>query len=573
MLVTNREIAAIFDKVADLLEIKGDNPFKIRAYRNAVRTIENLSDDLSKMVKEGVDLSKIPTIGEKIAQKIEEIVKTGRLSKLEKLQNEFPPHLLDILSVEGIGPKRAKVLYDSLDIDSLEDLKDAASAHKIRELEGFDEKLEKMILKGTLLSKKEGKRFLYADIEPHAKALLRYLEDSKDILKVKIAGSFRRRKETVGDLDIVVTSKDPKLAIEYFVKYEGIKEVISKGETRSTVILNTNLQVDLRSVSSGSYGAALHYFTGSKSHNIAIRKMAQQMGLKVNEYGIFKDQQKIAGESEKQMYKCVGLSYIEPELRENRGELELAHKQKLPDLITLENIKGDLHMHSRYSDGEDTILDMAKAAKELGLKYIAITDHSKHLAIVHGVDEKRLRKELEEIDRINEELDDIVILKSIEVDILEDGTLALKDHILKELDLVVGAVHDHFNLSKNKQTKRVLKAMDNRYFNILAHPTGRLINQRRAYDMDMEVLFDEVKKRGCFLEINAQPKRLDLNDIYTKAAKEAGVRFALSTDAHNVASLKYMKYAVFQARRGWLEKKDVINTLSLEEFKRVLHRV
>ena len=573
MLITNKEIAAIFDKVADLLEIKGDNPFKIRAYRNAVRTIENLSDDLSKMVEEGVDLSKIPTIGEKIAQKIEEIVKTGKLSKLEKLQNEFPPHLLDILCVEGIGPKRTKVLYESLDIDSLEDLKDAALAHKIRELEGFDEKLEKLILKGTLLAKKEGKRFLYADIEPYAEALVKYLKNSKDILKVKIAGSFRRRKETVGDLDIIVTSYDTKKAIEYFVKYEGIKEVISQGKTRSTVILNTDLQVDLRSVSSESYGAALHYFTGSKSHNISIRKMAQQMGLKVNEYGVFRDDVKIAGESEEQMYRSVGLSYIEPELRENRGELELAKEQKLPKLITLDDIKGDLHMHSLYSDGQDSILDMAKAAKELGLEYIAITDHSKHLAIVRGVDEKRLRKELEEIDRINEELDGIVILKSIEVDILEDGTLDLKDHILKELDLVIGAVHNHFNLSKNKQTKRVLKAMDNRYFNILAHPTGRLINQRKAYEMDMGILFDEVKNRGCFLEINAQPKRLDLNDIYTKAAKEAGVRFALSTDAHNTASLQYMKYAVFQARRGWLEKKDVINTLSLEELKKVLRRV
>ncbi len=572
MIVSNREIAAIFDELADLLEIKGDNPFKIRAYRNAVRTIESMGANLSKMVEDEVDLSQIPTIGMKIAQKIKEIVKTGKLSKLEATQKKFPHHLLDLLSVEGIGPKRTKVLYDSLHINSLEDLKEAAKTHKIRTLDGFDEKLEKMILKGTLLAKKEGKRFMYAVVEPHAKALLGYLKSFKKVLQVEIAGSFRRRKETLGDLDILVTSKNPKSVIEHFVKYNAIKEIISQGKTKSTVILNSNLQVDLRCVADKSYGAALHYFTGSKSHNIAIRKIALNMGLKVNEYGIFKGEKKIAGKTEDEIYKKVGLCYIEPELRENRGELKAAKKGKLPDLINIEDIRGDLHMHSRYSDGQNTVLEMAKAAKKLGLEYIAITDHSKHLAIVHGVDEKRLRKQLEEIDKINETLEGITVLKSIEVDILEDGSLALPDQILKELDLVVGAVHDHFNLSQKKQTKRVIKAMDNPYFNILAHPTGRLIGKRKAYDIDMELLFDEVKTRGCFLEINAQPKRLDLNDIYAKSAKEAGVKFALSTDAHNAASLQYIKYAVFQARRGWLEKKDVINTLSLDALKKVIRR-
>lgn len=572
MIVSNRDIAEIFDKLADLLEIKGDNPFKIIAYRNAARTIGNMGTDLSKMVEEGVNLPEIPTIGKNIAQKIKEIIETGKLSKLKTLQNQFPPHLLDLLTVKGVGPKRAKILYESLHIGSLEELKKAAQAHKIRELNGFGEKLENLILKGTVLAKKEGKRFMYAIVEPHAKALLAYLKGFREVLQIEIAGSYRRKKETLGDLDILTTAKNPKHVIEHFIKYKEIKEIISQGTTRSTVILNSNLQVDLRCVSDESYGAALHYFTGSKSHNIAIRIMAAERGLKVNEYGIFRGRQKVAGKTEEEMYKSVGLSYIEPELRENRGELKAAQMDKLPDLIKLKDIRGDLHMHSRYSDGQNSVMEMVKAAKELGYEYIAITDHSKHLGIVHGVDEKRLRKELEEIDKINESLQGITVLKSIEVDILKDGSLALADHILKELDLVVGAVHDHFDMPLEKQTKRVVKAMDNPYLNILAHPTGRLIGEREAYRIDMEQLFQEVKTRGCFLEINAQPKRLDLNDLYAKSAKEAGIKFALSTDAHNTATLQYMKYAIFQARRGWIEKQDVINTLSLDALKKRLKR-
>lgn len=572
MIVSNRDIAEIFDKLADLLEIKGDNPFKIIAYRNAARTIGNMGTDLSKMVEEGVNLPEIPTIGKNIAQKIKEIIETGKLSKLKTLQNQFPPHLLDLLTVKGVGPKRAKILYESLHIGSLEELKKAAQAHKIRELNGFGEKLENLILKGTVLAKKEGKRFMYAIVEPHAKALLAYLKGFREVLQIEIAGSYRRKKETLGDLDILTTAKNPKHVIEHFIKYKEIKEIISQGTTRSTVILNSNLQVDLRCVSDESYGAALHYFTGSKSHNIAIRIMAAERGLKVNEYGIFRGRQKVAGKTEEEMYKSVGLSYIEPELRENRGELKAAQMDKLPDLIKLKDIRGDLHMHSRYSDGQNSVMEMVKAAKELGYEYIAITDHSKHLGIVHGVDEKRLRKELEEIDKINESLEGITVLKSIEVDILKDGSLALADHILKELDLVVGAVHDHFDMPLEKQTKRVVKAMDNPYLNILAHPTGRLIGEREAYRIDMEQLFQEVKTRGCFLEINAQPKRLDLNDLYAKSAKEAGIKFALSTDAHNTATLQYMKYAIFQARRGWIEKQDVINTLSLDALKKRLKR-
>ena len=539
MILSNAEIASIFNQLADLLEIKGENPFKIRAYRNAARTIENLGTDLNKMLEDGMDISQIPTIGKQIALKIEEIIKTGKLAKLETLKRDFPLHLLDLLKIEGIGPKKAKVLYEKLHVSSLEDLQKAAKTHQIRTLKGFGEKLENKILKGTLLAKKEGKRFMYSVAEPYADALETYLKNFKGALQVIVAGSFRRRKETVGDLDILTTSDNPALLINYFVKHPDIKEIISHGDTRSTVILKNELQVDLRCVAKESYGAALHYFTGSKSHNIAIRIMARDRGMKVNEYGVFKGEKKIAGSTEEEVYKSVGMDYIEPELRESRGEHRAAIAGKLPKLITEEDIRGDLHMHTLYSDGHNSISEMAEAAKNRGYSYIALTDHSKHMSIVHGLDEKRLRKQMQEIDRLNETLKGITILKSIEVDILEDGTLALPNSLLKELDLVVGAVHDKFNLSQKMQTQRILKAMDNPYFNILAHPTGRLIGEREGYKLNMKQLFEGVKQRGCFLEINAQPKRLDLNDIYTKKAKEAGIRFAISTDAHNAASLHY----------------------------------
>ena len=570
MFISNAEIASIFTQMADLLEIRGEDPFKTRAYRNAARTIENLGNDLAKMVKAGEDISKLPTIGERIADKIREIVRTGRLAKLEYLKHAFPPHLLDLLKVEGIGPKRAKILYKELHIGSLDSLKKAAESHKISQLKGFSKKLEEKILKGTLLAKKEGKRFLYAVAEPYAMALERYLKAYEGVQQVTVAGSFRRRKETVGDLDILATSKEPAALIDYFVKYPDIKKIISQGDTRSTVILRNEMQVDLRCVHEESYGAALHYFTGSKSHNIAIRIMARDMGMKVNEYGVFKGEKKIAGATEAEVYESVGLRYIEPELRESRGEHTAAKEDRLPHLVSLADMQGDLHMHTTYSDGHNTILEMMEAAKQKGYAYIAVTDHSKHMSIVHGLDEKRLRAQIEKIDEMNETLKGLTILKSIEADILEDGSLALPDSVLKELDLVVAAVHDRFNLSQKLQTQRILKALENPYVKILAHPTGRLIGEREPYRVSMKQLYEGVKANGCFLEINAQPKRLDLKDIYIQKAKEAGVRFVISTDAHNTASLAYMKYGIYQARRGWLQKEDVLNTLSLKALQTAL---
>ncbi len=572
MAVTNAEIAAIFKKTADLLEIKGENPFKIRAYRNAARTIENIGKSISDLVKEGYDLTKLPGIGHDLSEYLKEITTTGKFSKLEELEKEIPPHLVEMLAIEGLGPKRIKTLYEKLHVESMEDLKRAANSKEIEKLPGFGPTLVKKILKGIKLAKKAGERFRYDVAENYAKDLVEYLKKIEGIIFIEVAGSYRRKKETVGDLDIVIAAKNWDEVTDHFVKYEGVKEVVSKGTTRSTVILKSNLQVDLRSVCEDSFGAALHYFTGSKAHNIAIRKIGVKLGLKINEYGVFKGSQRVAGKSEEELYKSVGLCYIEPELRENRGEIEAAQEGKLPNLVTLDDIRGDLHIHTKYTDGKNSIEDMAKAAMDRGYEYIAITDHSKRVTVAKGLDEKRVLEQIEEIEKINDKLQNITILKGIEVDILEDGTLDLSDEILKRLDIVVGAIHFKFNLSKEKQTKRILKAMDNPYFNILAHPTGRLIGEREGYMFDIEKVFSYAKQNGCFLEINAQPERLDLSDIYVKMAKDMGIKMAVSTDAHNIFSLDYMKYGIYQARRGWCEKEDIINTNSLNSLKKLLKR-
>lgn len=572
MAMTNADIAAIFNKVADLLEIKGENPFKVRAYRNAARTIENIGKSLVDLVNEGYDLTRLPGIGHDLSEYIKEIVTTGKFSKLEKLEREIPPHLVEMLSIEGLGPKRIKVLYEKLNVESMEDLRRAAESGEILKLPGFGPVLVEKILKGIRLAKKAGKRFRIDVAKNYAEDLVNYLKEIEGIIHIDVAGSYRRKKETVGDLDILVTAKDWEKVTDHFVKYSGVKEVVSKGPTRSTVILKSDLQVDLRSVPNESYGAALHYFTGSKAHNIAIRTMGVKLGLKINEYGIFKGAKRIGGEKEEDVFKSVGLPFIEPELRENRGEIEAALAGKLPKLVELKEIRGDLHMHTKYTDGKNTIEEMAKAAKEKGYEYIAITDHSKRVTVAKGLDEKRLLAQIEEIDKINEKLDGITILKGIEVDILEDGSLDLSDDVLKELDVVVCAVHSKFKLSREKQTYRVLKAMDNPYFNILAHPTGRLIGSREGYDIDIEKIIEHAKECGCYLEINAQPERLDLNDINAKLAKEMGVKMAISTDAHNIFTLDYMEYGVNQARRGWCEKEDILNTYTLKELKKLLKR-
>jgi DNA polymerase (family 10) len=572
MALSNSEISDIFNQMADMLEIKGANPFKVRAYRNAARTVQNLGKSLEDLVESGMDLTKLPGIGHDLAEAIVEIIRTGKFSKLEALKKELPEGLDRLLAIEGLGPKRIRQLYDTFHITSLEELAKVAESGEIYNLKGFGPKLVEKILKGVQLAKKAGRRFRFDVAKPFAEGLKTYLKEFEGVLKVEVAGSYRRRKETVGDLDILVVAENWKEVTEWFVRYEKVKEVVSKGPTRSTVILRNDLQVDLRSVAQESYGAALNYFTGSKAHNIRLRKMAVERGWKVNEYGIFEGEKRLGGEKEEDLYRLLGLCFIEPELREDRGEIEACLEGRLPKLITPQDIRGDLHMHSKWTDGHATIEEMAEAAKAKGYDYIAVTDHSKHLTVAKGLDEKRLRRQIEEIDRLNEKLEGITILKGIECDILEDGTMDLPDSVLKELDLVIGAVHYKFNLSKKEQTRRVVKAMQNPYFSILAHPTGRIIGHRNPYELDMGEIFRACKNEKVALELNAQPERLDIDDIYAKAAKEEGIKISIATDAHDIMSLDFMEYGVNQARRGWLEKEDVLNTQALKTLKKQLKK-
>ncbi len=571
MAITNAEIAKIFSEYADLLEIKGENPFKVRAYRNAARTVENIGKSLEELVKEGYDLTKLPGIGTDLSLYIKEIVTTGKFSKLEQIKEEIPPSLVEMLSIEGLGPKRIKTLYEKLHIQSMEDLRRAAESGEILKLPGFGPTLVEKILKGIKLLKKAGHRFKWSEAKEYVEDLLKYLRQM-ELTHLEVAGSYRRKKETVGDLDILATAKDFSEVIRHFVKYPKIKEVISAGSTRSTVILNNDMQVDLRSVEDESYGSALQYFTGSKDHNIAVRKLAIELGLKLNEYGVFKGNEKIAGKTEDEVYEAVGLCYIEPELRENRGEIEACKMGQLPKLVRLEDIRGDLHMHTNYTDGKNSLEEMAEAAMKMGYEYIAITDHSKRLTVAKGLDEKRALEQMEQIDRLNEKLDGLTVLKGMEVDILEDGSLDMSDEVLAGLDVVLVAIHYKFNLSKEEQTRRVLRAFENPNVNIFAHPTGRMIGLREPIALDLEAILKRAKEYNIHMEINAQPERLDLNDVHAKMAKEYGVKMAIDTDSHNIFSLHYMEYGINQARRGWCEKEDIINTRSLKELKKLLKR-
>jgi len=572
MPIQNRDVAEIFNKVADLLDIEGANQFRVRAYRNAARSVSSLPQSVSEMIKSNEDLSKMPGIGKDLAGKIKEIVDTGSLKQLEELEGRTSSELSKLMKIEGLGPKRVKALHKELGITGLSELKEAAGKGKIRDLEGFGEKTEQGIIQALKEPDIEKERLKLVEAEQNANALVEYLTKGKGIKDIVVAGSYRRKKETVGDLDILVTAKKDADVMDRFTGFEDVTRVVSKGKTRSTVVLRSGLQVDLRVVPQVSYGAALHYFTGSKDHNIAVRKLGIKRKLKINEYGVFKGDDRVAGKTENEVYATVDFPYIEPELRENRGEIEAAQEGRLPELVTMEDIRGDLHAHTRETDGHHGLEELAQAAKDHDYDYLAISDHSKRVSMAHGLDSKRLAKQIEEIDRLNGKLKGIVLLKSIEVDILKDGSLDLPDDILRELDLTVCAVHYNTNLSRGKQTERIIRAMDNRYFNILAHPTGRLINERGPYDIDLEKLMEAAKQRGCFLELNAHPDRLDLKDTDCKMAKEMGLKVPISTDTHRITDLDYMRFGVNQGRRGWLEPEDVLNTLALKKLKKVLKR-
>ncbi len=570
MTMANTDIAQQFETLADLLEIEGANPFRVMAYRNAAAVIRVYPHDMCALLARGEDLAKLPRIGKDLAGKISTLCATGRLPLLSEVAQRTPVGLSRLMRLPGLGPKRVKALYQSLDIRSEEDLLRAARSGQIRQLPGFGPKTEALILRR--LGEAATRRLRRCDARALAEPLLAYLRAVAGVKKVTLAGSFRRCKETVGDLDILITAQRGAPVMQALTAYESVAEVIAQGHTKATVQLRDGTRVDLRLVPQISYGAALHYFTGSKAHNIAVRNLAQKQGLKINEYGVFRGERRIAGKTEKQVFASVGLPYIEPELRRGRGELEAARARRLPHLVTTTDIRGDLHCHTQATDGQHSLEQMARGAMERGYEYLAITDHSQHVRVANGLDERQLARQLAAIDRLNEQLDGLVLLKGCEVDILSDGRLDLPDGILKQLDLAVGAIHYGFGLSRQHQTERILRAMDNPNLSILAHPTGRLINERESYEIDLERVLSGARDRGVFVEVNAHPYRLDLNGDACRLAGELGVTLAISTDAHSVTDLDFMVYGVEQARRGWLEKADVLNTRSPSQVIKLLAR-
>lgn len=572
MPVTNQQIADIFREVAEILGISGANPFRIRAYQQASELISHYPQKLSDMVEAKEDLSKLPGIGVDLAQKIAEIVGSGKLTMLEKLEKKIPPETLQLLHIPSLGPKRVQRLYQELKIKNLSDLEAAIIKKKLRTLAGFGEKLEAKILAEIQRTHGTEKRVLWIHAQQDAEPLVDYLKQGKNVDQVTIAGSYRRHRESVGDLDILITSDSAHEVMNRLVQYDNVAKILAQGSTRATVILHSGLQVDIRVVTEESYGAALLYFTGSKSHNIALRKLAQAQGIKINEYGVFKNSKQLAGQSEEEIYQLLNMDYIPPELREGKGEIQAALDKKIPKLISLQDLQGDLHVHSEASDGSASLEAMAEAAKTRGLKYIAITDHSARMGITHGLNTKRLAQQMDAIDRLNGKLQGIHILKGIEVDILPDGSLDLPDSMLKELDLTVCSIHSHFDLPIKKQTERVLRAMDNPYFKIFGHPSARLIGQRRPCQLDMEQLMKAAVQRGCTFEINAQPERLDLDENYGKLAKELKLKLVISTDAHAPDQFRYLALGIAQARRAWLEKNNILNTRSLKTFLKMIAR-
>jgi DNA polymerase (family 10) len=572
MPVHNAEIADKFERLADLLELEDANPFRVRAYRNAARTLRGYPEPMAALVARGADLSELPNVGDDLAAKIATIVESGELPLLAEVEARVPGQLSDLMRIEGLGPKRVKALYRELDIRTADDLRRAATAGRIRSLSGFGAKTEQKILRGLGTLAAASTRVALPEAEETARTLVAWLEEAKGIGELHVAGSYRRRQDTVGDLDVLVTAGKGAKAVARFVAYDEVEDVISAGDKRSTVRLRSGLQVDLRVVPKVSRGAALLYFTGSKAHNIALRMLAVAKGWKLNEYGLFEGEKRIAGATEKSVYRRLGLPWIPPELREDRGEIAAARKGRLPKLVEIEDLRGDLHCHTTATDGRLGVEGMARAAAKLGYEYLSINDHSRHVTVAHGLDADGLLAQIDEIDRLNEKLDRITILKSVEVDILEDGRLDLPDDVLARLDFTVGAVHYRLDLPEKKQTERILRAMDNPHFNVLAHPTGRLINQRPPYAVDLPRLMAAAAERGVAMEVNAQPSRLDLNDDGCRLAREAGVKVVISTDAHDAADLRYLRYGVDQARRAWLTKEDVLNTLGLRALRKALKR-
>lgn len=567
----NSQIARFFREIAAYLEMR-DEPFKPRAYEKAAYSIEGLEEPVAEVYSKGGTkaLERIPGVGKSMAEKIQELLTTGRLAYYEDLKKAMPVDVAGLTAIEGLGPKMVKALYEELGVTNVAELEKAARAGKIRSLPHFGEKSEQKILKGIEFLKQSRGRFPLASILPLVRAIADRLKALPEVKEVEVAGSIRRRRETVGDADLLVVSRRPERVMDFFVTMPEVAHVYSHGPTKTMVRLENGMDMDLRVVPQESFGAALNYFTGSQAHNVTLRRIAQDKGLKLNEYGLFKGEKKIAGETEEDIYAALGLVYIPPEIREDWGEIEAAKAGRLPRLIGHGDLRGDLQIQTTWTDGANSIEEMAKEAKRLGLEYIAITDHTKSLAMTGGSDEKKLLKQMAEIDRLNRKLRGITLLKGAEVNINKDGTLDIADEVLAKLDVVGIAVHSHFNLPRKEMTARIKRAMSNPHADILFHPTGRVIQKREPYDVDMDEIIATAKKTGTVLEIDAYPDRLDLKDEYIRKAVKAGVKLVIDSDAHSANHIRFLEFGIDQARRGWAEKKDVINTRPVKEFLRSL---
>ena len=566
----NQEIAKVFNDIADILEIKGDNPFRIRAYRRAAQNIDGFAGDIAETPEE--ELRKIPGIGHDLAEKIKEYVTTDHLEFYEELKKEVPHSLVEMLSVPSLGPKTVKMLFEKLKINNIDELEQLAKKGELKGLPGIQAKTEENILKGIAMVRRRTDRFPIGRVLPIAEDILKKLKAAAPVKEIALAGSLRRWKDTIKDIDMLATSRDPKKVMNVFTRLPHVKGVLMKGPTKSSIVTGENIQVDLRVVEEDSVGAALAYFTGSKAHNIRLREMAVKKGLKINEYGVFdvKTNKKIGGKNEADIYKALGLLFIPPELREDTGEIEAAFERKLPELFELGDIKGDLHVHTKYSDGSHDIEELVDEARKRGYKYIAITDHSKGLGVARGMSIEKLLEQNKKIEAVNKRLKNFFLLSGVEMDIRSDGTMDYPDEVLKKLDIVVASIHSGFRQSKEQLTKRLVSAMKNPFVSIIAHPTGRLIGERDAYDVDMDEVLMTARDTGAAIEVNAYPLRLDLSDIYIRKAKGMGIPLAISTDAHVAYQFDFMRYGVGIARRGWLEKKDVLNTYP---YKALLKRL
>ena len=566
----NAQVADIFDEIADLIELDEGNEYRIRSYRAAARTVRDLSQRLEDLVAQEEDLSEIPNIGESTADKIHEILETGTCQRLEEMRSKVPPELTEIMRVPDLGPRKAMQLHRELDMDDLDDLREACESHKVRELEGMGKKTEENILQGLETLESVGERVLLRDAADHVVSVGRHLDGVDAIRRWEVAGSFRRRKETVGDLDILVEASDRDQAADGILELEDVDEVMGRGKERVSVRLSDGLQIDFRFFEESSFGSALMYFTGSKAHNIHIRQLAVERDWKLNEYGLFKDDRRLAGSTEESVYHRLNLPWIPPELREDRGEVEAAQEEDLPELVEAGDIRGDLQSHTDVTDGTSSIGEMAEAAADRGYDYFAITDHTKRVTMAKGLDDDGALAHAENIREVDSDMDDIWLLAGIEVDILKSGALDLKEETLEELDWVVASIHYDMDMEQEEMTERLLSAIRSGVVHCLGHPTVRVLGKRDPIPFAADRVFEACAEKGVFIEVNAQPDRLDLPDFYCKRALEAGVRFTISTDAHKPSDLDFMPYGVDVARRGWLRPRDVLNTRTVKQFREAL---